>query len=45
MALVVTPGRDPDETELDRKLADIVTVALGLIAVGFAIWLIWVYLL
>jgi hypothetical protein len=45
MALAVSPGRDPDESELDRRLANAVTVALGLIAVGFAIWLIWVYLL
>ncbi|HEY5295434.1 MAG TPA: hypothetical protein VIJ70_08165 [Gaiellaceae bacterium] len=45
MALAVSPGRDPDESELDRKLANVLTAALGLIAVGFAIWLIWVYLL
>jgi hypothetical protein len=45
MALAVSPGRDPDESELDRKLANVVTIALGLIAVGFAIWLVWVYLL
>jgi len=45
MALAVSPGRDPDESELDRKLANVVTVALGLIAVGFGIWLVWVYLL
>ena len=45
MALAVTPGRDPDETELDRKLANVVTVALALIALSFAAWLIWVYLL
>ncbi len=45
MALAVSPGRDPDESELDRRLANVVTVALCLIAVGFAIWLVWVYLL
>jgi hypothetical protein len=45
MALAVSPGRDPDESELDRRLANVVTVALTLIAVGFAIWLVWVYLL
>ena len=45
MASAVSPGRDPDESELDRRLANAVTVALDLISLGFAIWLIWVYLL
>jgi hypothetical protein len=43
MALAVTPGRDPDESELDRKLANVVTAALVLLGVAFIVWLVWVY--
>ncbi|MGH3004074.1 MAG: hypothetical protein ACRDM1_15655 [Gaiellaceae bacterium] len=45
MALAVTPGREPDESDLDRKLANVLTVAIALIAVAFVVWLVWVYLL
>jgi hypothetical protein len=44
MALAVTPGRDPDETRDDRVLANVAAVAFGLVALGFVIWLVWVYL-
>jgi len=45
MALAVTPGRDPDETRDDRFLANLAAVALALVAVGFVVWLVWVYLI
>ncbi|MFZ1880575.1 MAG: hypothetical protein WAU41_10445 [Gaiellaceae bacterium] len=45
MALAVTPGRDPDETPDDRVLATLAAVAFALVAVAFAVWLVWVYLL
>jgi hypothetical protein len=44
MALAVTPGRDPDETRDDRVLANVAAVAFVLVALGFVIWLVWVYL-
>jgi hypothetical protein len=44
MALAVAPGRDPDETRDDRVLANVAAVAFVLVALGFVIWLVWVYL-
>lgn len=44
MALAVSPGRDPDESREDRLLANIAAVALAVVAVGFVVWLVWVYL-
>jgi hypothetical protein len=43
MALAVTPGRDPDETPDDRVLANVAAVAFAVVAVGFVVWLVWVY--
>jgi len=45
MALAVTPGRDPDESPSDRLLANLVAVAVALVAVGFLVWLVWVYVI
>jgi hypothetical protein len=45
MALAVTPGRDPDESPDDRLLANIAAIALVVVAVGFVVWLVWVYLI
>ena len=45
MALAVTPGRDPDESPSDRMLANLAAVAVALVAVGFLVWLVWVYVI
>ena len=45
MALAITPGRDPDETPDDRVFANIAAIALALVAIGFVVWLVWVYVL
>lgn len=45
MALAVTPGRDPDESPSDRLLANLAAVAVALVAVGFLVWLVWVYVI
>lgn len=43
MALAITPGRDPDETPDDRVYANVATATLVLVAVGFVVWFVWVY--
>jgi hypothetical protein len=45
LALVVTSGRDLDETPDDRVYANIATVALIVVAIAFIVWLVWLYLL
>jgi hypothetical protein len=45
MALAVTPGRDPDETPDDRFYANLATGVLVAVAIAFAAWLLWVYVL
>jgi hypothetical protein len=45
VALAVTPGRDPDESRDDRLLANLVAIAVALVALGFITWLVWVYLI
>jgi hypothetical protein len=41
----MSPGRDPDESRDDRVFADVAAIALAVVAVGFVVWLVWVYIL
>jgi hypothetical protein len=45
VALAIAPGRDPEETPEDRIFGTVAMILAGVVALAFAIWLVWVYLL